>query len=168
MKEDELVTVPKLAHVTNILKQIPIEQILPHDLSIGGWRKPWGSRIESQLGWGVTLQGDPISDLTIQYIFRKGIDGSEGPEQENDYYELGQDECIGWIFEMHNIVRNERGNIINFDYTSGLSLRALVKNYAEDVYYGWSKSPKILKEVFQSGFFFEFLNWNEGNPFEIK
>ena len=174
MKKVDLETVPNLVHVTNIINQIPIEIPSPSmaqqgiGKSVGGWRNPWGSRIESQLGWGVTLQGDPISDLTIQYIFRKGIDGSEGPEQENDYYELGQDECIGWIFEMHNIVRNERGNIINFDYTSGLSLRALVKNYAEDVYYGWSKSPKILKEVFRSGFFSEFLNWNEGNPLEVK
>ena len=173
MKDVELETVPNLVPVTNIINQIPIE-ILPTSRDEdtqdwgGDWREAMGSRIESQLGWAVTLQGDPISDLTIQKIFRKGIDGSEGPEQENDYYELGQDECIGWIFEMHNIVRNERGNIINFDYTSGLSLRALVKNYAEDVYYGWSKSPKILKEVFQSGSLFEFLNWNEGNPFEIK
>ena len=172
MKDVELETVPNLVPVTNIINQIPIE-ILPtsrdEDTQDWGlWLSRTGSRIESQLGWGVTLQGDPISDLTIQYIFRKGIDGSEGPEQENDYYELGQDECIGWIFEMHNIVRNERGDIINFDYTSGLSLRALVKNYAEDVYYGWSKSPKILKEVFQSGSLFEFLNWNEGSPLEVK
>ena len=170
MKKVDLETVPNLVHVTNIINRIPIEISPPLRAvrSTGYWRNPWGSKIESQLGWGVTLQGDPISDLTIQYIFRKGIDGSEGPEQENDYYELGQEECLGWIFEMHNIVRNKRGEIINFDYTSGLSLRPLFKTYAEDVYHGWSKSPEILKEVFQYGFFSEFMNWNEGNPLEVK
>ena len=175
MKDVELETVPNLVPVTNIINQIPIEIGAPSRVASGYWQKDgggWlsrtGQRIESQLGWVVTLHGHPISDLTIQYIFRKGIDGSEGPEQENDYYELDQDECMGWIFEMHNIVRNERGMIINFDYTSGLSLMARVKNYGEDIYYGWSKSPKILKEVFQSGSLFEFLNWNEGSPLEVK
>lgn len=159
MNEDKLVTVPNLVHVTNILKKISIDMSL--------YESP-AARIESQLGWGVTLQGDPISDLTIQYIFRKGIDDSMGPEQQDDYYELGYEECLGWVFEMHNIVRNKRGEIINFGYTSGLSLRSLFRTYAKDVYYGWSKSPKILKEVFQSGSLFEFLNWNVGNPFEVK
>ena len=69
---------------------------------------------------------------------------------------------------MDRINRNESGEIINFVYMSGLKLYASHAYHSDRVYYVHSESADILKEVFQSGFFSEFLNWNEGNPLEVK
>ncbi len=173
---------PEIGQVIDILNHLSEED--DSSLIKGGWEK--SQEIENRLGWSVRwskeeglrmvdredgwadARGGFIDELSIQYIFRRGLKDSMGPEDEDNYYELGPEEGLAWVFDIARIKWSKNDHLEAFDYKSGLQLIPKTTKYGKGFYEIHSDSPEILKKILGHGSLFEFLNWNEGNPLEVK
>ena len=178
---------PEIVQVMDILNHLSEED--DFSLMEGGWEKTrrpknrlgWSVRWskeeglktvdwveEKQDGWGEgVVAWNEIDELSIQYIFRRGLKDSVGPEDETNYYELGPEECLAWVFDIARIKWSKYGQIMALDYRSGLQLIPQDTNYGKYFYEIHSDSPEILKKVLGYSSLFEFLNWKD-NPYEVK
>ena len=131
---------------------------------------------KARLGWSLYIAKDKKTDLvnriTILYLFREGLPDQEPPDNEDDYYNLGKGEFIGWTFEFYGIHWDEKNHVDEFSYQGGIILLGNHFNsFSSSSNRDWifhSLSPSFLKRVFESNHFSDFLNWNRDNPLEVK
>mgnify|MGYP003662475980 CR=1 FL=1 len=146
-----------------------------------------------KLGWNIFIkttehQGDEIrsgtspiekiSEIKIIYLFREGNEGALNPDDEQDWYNISENEYLGWEYELSEIVWAEgsvpfgvegrdSGQIFSFKYKSGLTLIVDNKRVLAD-YYTHSDSSDILKRIFGESLFDRFLNWRDKIPMDVK
>ena len=146
--------------------------------------RDWGflpQRIaKMKLGWNIFIKttenffmkDEKISEMKITYLFRLGEEGASNPDDEQDWYNIGQNEYIGWEYQLSEIVWDEFSDeddslqISSFKYKSGLTLMSDGGEGIVD-YYAHSDSPYILKRILGRSLFDRFLNWRGGIPMEV-
>jgi hypothetical protein len=151
------------------------------------WRgmSNWAT-VKIPYGWfvyvGIESLTGLVRTLSIVYVFRKGEVGDEPPDDEDNYYVLGNGESLGWHLKLKDILWGDgvnfnstpKGEVFSVITSEGISLLGNNVNAFYNQTIGienWnaqSPSSDLLKQIFQHNHFSNFLNWDMNNPMDVK
>tara|TARA_R110002060_G_scaffold10956_3_gene16146 strand:- start:2495 stop:3214 length:720 start_codon:yes stop_codon:yes gene_type:complete len=174
-----------LKSLSVILKNISLDEM-------SDWRgmSNWAT-VKIPYGWfvyvGIESLTGLVRTLSIVYVFRKGEVGDEPPDDEENYYVLGNGESLGWHLKLQDIVWGEegesypltsiaaktpKGEVYSVTTSEGISLLGNnVNSFFTIGMENWnaqSPSSDLLKQIFQHNHFSNFLNWDMNNPMDVK
>jgi len=167
-----------LKSLSVILKNISLDEMSDWK-GVSNW-----ATVKIPYGWfvyvGIENLTGLVRTLSIVYVFRKGKKGDEPPDNEDNYYVLGNGESLGWHLKLKDIAWAisfkqqivTEGEVYSVITSEGISLLGNnVNSFYDGRMENWnahSPSSDLLKQIFQHNHFSNFLNWDMNNPMDVK